>query len=172
AAGVARLRRVVARAGPGGRPAGRDAGGRGGECRGARGRPGARGERGARARPDPRRPGRLQAGARSRPRTLRDPHPAGRYAAARPGDALALAGRARVAEDRGDLAGAIAFWDRYLAIKPDEEAGALRRQELRELKAAIAALRETAARAPGAAIFSELGRLLAVAGDAPAAARA
>ena len=96
----------------------------------------------------------------------------GEVLAARPGDAPALAGRARVAEDRGDLAGAIAFWDRYLAIKPDEEAGALRRQELRELKAAIAALRETAARAPGAAIFSELGRLLAVAGDAPAAAGA
>lgn len=91
---------------------------------------------------------------------------------ARPGEAPGHAGLARVAEDRGDLAGAIAAWDLYLKIKPEDEAAALRREELRELKASIAALRTAAAAAPGAGIFTEMGRLLAVAGDSSGAAEA
>src|SRR5262249_44722124 len=39
---------------------------------------------------------------------------------ARPGDAPARAGLARVAEDRGDLAGAIGAWDAYLSARPDD----------------------------------------------------
>jgi tetratricopeptide (TPR) repeat protein len=89
---------------------------------------------------------------------------------ARPEEAPALGGLARVAEDRGDLGGAIAAWDRYLAAKPDDEAADLRRQELRELKASIAALRETAERKATAPVLDELGRLQAVAGDGAAAA--
>lgn len=91
---------------------------------------------------------------------------------ARPGEAPGHAGLARVAEDRGDLAGAIAAWDLYLKARPEDEAAALRREELRELKASIAALRAAAAAVPGAGVFSELGRLLAVAGDAARAAEA
>jgi tetratricopeptide (TPR) repeat protein len=91
---------------------------------------------------------------------------------ARPGEAPGHAGLARLAEDRGDLAGAIAAWNLYLEARPEDEAAALRREELRELKASIAALRAAAAAAPGAGIFTELGRLLAVAGDAAGAAEA
>ncbi|HKB07565.1 MAG TPA: tetratricopeptide repeat protein, partial [Candidatus Polarisedimenticolia bacterium] len=88
---------------------------------------------------------------------------------ARPGEAPAQAGLAKVAEDRGDLPAAIRSWDAYLEIKPDDDAAALRRQELRELRASIEALRETAARAGDARVLTELGRLQWVAGDATAA---
>lgn len=84
---------------------------------------------------------------------------------ARPGEAKASGGQARVAEDRGDLPGAIAAWDRYLAARPEDEAADLRRQELRELKASIAALRETAAGRATAPVLGELARLQALAGD-------
>jgi len=86
-------------------------------------------------------------------------------------DAPARAGLARVAEDRGDLDGAIQAWDAYLGTKADDEAAALRRQELRELRASIEALRRTAARrGADANVLIELGRLLFVAGDAQGAA--
>ncbi len=86
-------------------------------------------------------------------------------------DAPARAGLARVAEDRGDLDGAIQDWDAYLGAKADDEAAALRRQELRELRASIEALRRTAARrGADANVLIELGRLLFVAGDAQGAA--
>ena len=86
-------------------------------------------------------------------------------------DAPARAGLARVAEDRGDLDGAIQDWDAYLGTKADDEAAALRRQELRELRASIEALRRTAARrGADANVLIELGRLLFVAGDAQGAA--
>ena len=81
-------------------------------------------------------------------------------------EARARAGLARVAEDRGDLGGAIQAWDAYLEDKADDEAAALRRQELRELRASIEALRRTAARRDAdAGVLMELGRLLYVAGD-------
>ncbi len=89
----------------------------------------------------------------------------GEALASRPGNAPALAGLAQVAEARGDLAAALAHWDRYLARKPEDEAAELRRDELTEIKASIAALRETAGRSPDAQVLAELGRLLAVAGD-------
>src|SRR5206468_3039824 len=88
---------------------------------------------------------------------------------ARPQEAPARAGLARVAEDRGDLAGAIRAWDAYLEIKTEDEAAELRRQELRELRASIEALRETAGRAASAGVLAELGRLQSVAGDAQGA---
>jgi len=88
---------------------------------------------------------------------------------ARPQEAPARAGLARVAEDRGDLAGAIRGWDAYLEIKTEDEAAELRRQELRELRASIEALRETAGRAASAGVLAELGRLQSVAGDAKGA---
>lgn len=91
---------------------------------------------------------------------------------ARPDGTPARAGLARVAEERGDLAGALVWWDRYLELKPDDDAASLRRQELRELKASIQALRAAAARAPGTAIEAETGRLLAVSGDAAGAVAA
>ena len=90
--------------------------------------------------------------------------------AARPGDAPALGIRARLAEDRGDLPAAIAAWDGYLAARPDDEPADLRRRELRELKAAIAALREAASDRQDPQVLRELGRLQSVAGDAAAAA--
>ena len=90
--------------------------------------------------------------------------------AARPGDAPALGIRARLAEDRGDLPAAIAAWDGYLAARPDDEPADLRRRELRELKAAIAALRETASDRKDPQVLRELGRLQSVAGDAASAA--
>src|SRR5207245_1413863 len=81
-------------------------------------------------------------------------------------DAPARAGLARVAEDRGDLDGAIQAWDAYLKDKADDEAATLRRQELRELRASIEALRRTAARrGADANVLIELGRLLVVTGD-------
>jgi len=89
---------------------------------------------------------------------------------ARPGDAQAHGGLARVAEDRGDLAGALLEWDRYLEVKTDDEAVLLRRQELRELKASIEALQQTAGRRAAPAVLDELGRLQSVAGDAAGAA--
>ncbi len=92
--------------------------------------------------------------------------------AARDRDAPARAGLAQVAEDRGDLDGAVKGWDDYLAIKADDDAAATRRQELRELRASIEALRGTAAREPGGAILAELGRLLAIAGDRRGAVQA
>ncbi len=86
-------------------------------------------------------------------------------------DAPARAGLARVAEDRGDLGGAIQAWDAYLDARPDDEAAALRRQELRELRASIEALRRTAARRDAdARVLMEQGRLLSVAGDMQGAA--
>jgi tetratricopeptide (TPR) repeat protein len=91
---------------------------------------------------------------------------------ARPGGAPGQAGLASVAEDRGDLAGALEAWDSYLKLRPEDEAAALRREELREIRVSIAALRAAASAAPGAGIFAELGRLLAVAGDAAGAAEA
>ncbi len=90
---------------------------------------------------------------------------------ARPGDPPALAGLAQVAEARGDLDGAVGLWSGYLEARPDDQPALLRRQELKELKASIAALRETARARPQGAVFSELGRLLAVAGDAAGAAQ-
>ncbi|PYT12254.1 MAG: hypothetical protein DMF51_13695, partial [Acidobacteria bacterium] len=88
----------------------------------------------------------------------------------RPQDPQAHGGLARVAEDRGDLAGALREWDRYLEARPDDEPVALRRQELRELKASIEALRQTAERAATGPVLDELARLQSVAGDAPGAA--
>jgi tetratricopeptide (TPR) repeat protein len=89
----------------------------------------------------------------------------------------ARAGLAHLKEDRGDLDGAIAQWDLYLKARPDDAAADLRRTDLKELSAGVAAVRSTAVSsagdgAGGAAIWSELGRLLAVAGDATGAAEA
>jgi tetratricopeptide (TPR) repeat protein len=89
---------------------------------------------------------------------------------ARPGDAPAIGIRARMAEDRGDLSAAIAAWDAYLAARPDDEPADLRRRELHELKASIAALREAASGRASGPVLRELGRLQAVAGDAASAA--
>ena len=82
------------------------------------------------------------------------------------------AGLAVIAESRGDLTRALAYWDRYLDRKPDDETAALRREELRILQAAIGALRETGDERPGAEIRSELGRLFSIAGDHKAAVEA
>jgi tetratricopeptide (TPR) repeat protein len=87
------------------------------------------------------------------------------------GDAAALAGLAQVAEARGDLDGAVGSWQRALAIEPDDEEVLLRLQELRELRASIAALRVTAAATPSPPTLDELGRLQAIAGDERGAAR-
>ncbi|HKN48353.1 MAG TPA: tetratricopeptide repeat protein, partial [Candidatus Polarisedimenticolia bacterium] len=89
---------------------------------------------------------------------------------ARPGETPIYAGLAQVAEARGDIDAAVADWDLYLKGKPDDDGAALRRQELLEVKASIEALRTTAARPRGAAIPAEIGRLLAIAGDARGAA--
>jgi C-terminal processing protease CtpA/Prc/predicted Zn-dependent protease len=93
-----------------------------------------------------------------------------------PDCATAHAGLARVAEERGDLDAAVAAWDRYLALEADDHAIAMRRQELMEMRASIAALAAAAEsattdRARGET-FSELGRLRAVASDATGAAAA
>jgi C-terminal processing protease CtpA/Prc/predicted Zn-dependent protease len=93
------------------------------------------------------------------------------YAAARPAEPQGHAGLARTAEDRGDLDDAIRNWERVLELDPDDGAAALRRDELRALRASIAALRATAAAERDPAAQIELGRLLAVAGDAAGAAR-
>jgi tetratricopeptide (TPR) repeat protein len=94
------------------------------------------------------------------------------FARARPSEPQGHAGLARTAEDRGDLEGALEHWGRALALQPDDEAMALRRDELRELRASIAALRAAAGAAASAGAQAELGRLLLVAGDAGGAARA
>ncbi len=113
---------------------------------------------------------------------------------ARPDDPQARAGLARVAEDRGDLDGAISGWDDYLALRQDDEAVFLRRRSVADLRAAILALEATvAARStPGpagrdgdgarpdpstrtrdlAALWEEIGRLRGVAGDTRGAADA
>src|SRR5207245_2353484 len=88
----------------------------------------------------------------------------------RPDAPRAYGGVAWVAEHRGDVAGALGEWDRYLEAKPDDEAVALRRQELRELKASIEALRQTAEHGATGPVLDELGRLRSVAGDATGAA--
>jgi len=94
-----------------------------------------------------------------------------------PARAAAYAGQARLAEDRGDLDAAIDLWGRCIAARPDDGAAALRREELREVRAALAALRATLAAAGGggpdrAALLAEQARLLAVIGDARGAAAA
>jgi tetratricopeptide (TPR) repeat protein len=93
-----------------------------------------------------------------------------------PACATAHAGLARIAEERGDLDAAVGAWERYLALEPDDHAIAMRRQELAEMRASIAALAEAAAKAASdrarGETFSELARLRAVAGDAAGAAEA
>ncbi len=93
------------------------------------------------------------------------------------GATTAHAGLARLAEERGDLDAALSEWDLYMKSRPDDGAADLRRQELRELRASVAALRSATAgaagRGPGGAdLYAELGRLLAVIGDAPGAVAA
>ncbi|HZM69387.1 MAG TPA: tetratricopeptide repeat protein [Candidatus Cryosericum sp.] len=88
--------------------------------------------------------------------------------------AAAHYGLARLAEERGELGTAIAELDRYLEAKPDDGSTAQRRQEIGELDASIRALRtasrqEAAGGPPGAGLQAELGRLQAIAGDAPGA---
>ena len=92
------------------------------------------------------------------------------------GAAVARLGLARLAEERGDLDAALGELDRYLQARPDDGAAALRRQEVIELRASIRALRAAVEesdgdRSTGAGLHAELGRLLAVAGDAPGAVR-
>jgi tetratricopeptide (TPR) repeat protein len=89
---------------------------------------------------------------------------------AQPGSTPARAGLAQLAEERGDLDGALRGWDAYLEAKPEDDQAALRREELRELRASIETLRATAASSPSGPVYAELGRLLAVAGDAAGAA--
>lgn len=96
----------------------------------------------------------------------------GRVLEARSGDPLVRAGMARVAEDRGDLKEALAQWDLYLEARPGDQAAGLRRRELLEIDASLRALRDAAERSPGPAVFTELGRLLSVAGDAAGATTA
>jgi tetratricopeptide (TPR) repeat protein len=92
--------------------------------------------------------------------------------ATRPEAAPADAGLAQTAEARGDLDRALAAWDRYLKVRPEDGAAAARRQELLELRAALAAVRDEGARSPRADLFAEEGRLRLVAGDAGGAAAA
>jgi C-terminal processing protease CtpA/Prc/predicted Zn-dependent protease len=89
----------------------------------------------------------------------------------------AHAGLAHVKEEQGDLDGAILQWDLYLKGKPDDAAADLRRTELKEVRAGVAAMRATAASSAGegpagAPVWRELARLLAVTGDAQGAAEA
>ncbi|HEU4401419.1 MAG TPA: tetratricopeptide repeat protein, partial [Candidatus Polarisedimenticolia bacterium] len=109
-----------------------------------------------------RRQGRLEEAARLFTEVMR----------ARPGDLPARVGQTRVAEERGDLEAALAGWEDYLKLKPEDEGARLHLQDLREIKASIAALGSAAARTSDAAVETELGRLLAVAGDARSAAQA
>ena len=104
----------------------------------------------------------------------------------RAGDPQARAGLARIAEDRGDLDGAISAWDAYLALRLDDEAAALRRRSLADLRASIRVLEATVTAPPEepgsgdriagkgdrATIWTEIGRLRRVAGDARGAAAA
>ena len=94
--------------------------------------------------------------------------------AADAGAAAAHDGLARIMEARGDLDAAIAHWDLYLKARPGDGAAELRRKELREARAAIAAVRDAAAGAAGkgpsgAAVWAELGRLQAMVGNQPEA---
>jgi tetratricopeptide (TPR) repeat protein len=93
-----------------------------------------------------------------------------------PSNASAHAGLARMAEERGDLDAAIASWDRFRALDPDDLPSVQRRQELVEMRAVIAALADAAKKAgtgTGAVeVWSELGRLRAIAGDGAGAAEA
>jgi tetratricopeptide (TPR) repeat protein len=84
---------------------------------------------------------------------------------AAPTSARPLAGLAVIAEERGELSQALAFWRHYLERKPDDEAADLRRQELAEIRASIEALREAAEKTPGPEVLAELGRLLSIVGD-------
>jgi len=92
-----------------------------------------------------------------------------------PKNATALAGLARLAEERGDLVGAVALWDRFLALEEDAPARQ-RRAELAEVRDALAALQAAAKGAgsgkAGAEVWGEIGRLRAIAGDAPGAVEA
>jgi tetratricopeptide (TPR) repeat protein len=93
-----------------------------------------------------------------------------------PDRGAAYAGQARLAEERGDLDAAIDLWGRCIATRPEDGAAALRSQELRELRAALAALDATLAAGRGGdqrkVFLGERARLLAIAGDARAAAAA
>jgi len=93
-----------------------------------------------------------------------------------PTNASAHAGLARLAEERGDLDAAIASWDRFRALEPDDLPSVQRRQELVEMRAVITALADAAKKSgtgTGAGeIWSELGRLRAIAGDGAGAAEA
>ena len=96
--------------------------------------------------------------------------------AADPKIAMAQAGLARLAEERGDLDGAVAAWDAFLALEPDDAPARKRREELRQVRAVLEALLSAARGAgggkAGAEVWSEIGRLRAIAGDAPGAAEA
>jgi len=93
-----------------------------------------------------------------------------------PANASAHAGLARLAEERGDLDGAIASWDRFRALQPDDPASGPRRQELVEMRTFITALSDAAkkgeAGSGGAEVWAELGRLRAIAGDGAGAVEA
>jgi len=93
-----------------------------------------------------------------------------------PKNAPAQAGLARLAEERGDLDGAVAAWDRFLALAPDDAPARARRDELQEVRALLAALGAAAKTSgsgrAGAEVWGEIGRLRAIAGDAPGAAEA
>ena len=93
-----------------------------------------------------------------------------------PKNATAEAGLARLAEERGDLAAAVAAWDRFLALAPDDAPARQRRDELEEVRTLLAALaaaaKETGAGRGGAEVWGEIGRLRAIAGDARGAAEA
>ena len=88
----------------------------------------------------------------------------------------AEAGLARLAEERGDLDAAVAAWDRFLALAPDDGPAQQRRDELAEVRALLQALEAAAKEAGsgrgGAEVWGEIGRLRAIAGDARGAAEA
>jgi tetratricopeptide (TPR) repeat protein len=96
--------------------------------------------------------------------------------AADPKNATAQAGLARLAEERGDLDGAVALWGRFLDLEPEDAPARQRRAELAEVRDALAALQAAAKGAgsgkAGAEVWGEIGRLRAIAGDAPGAAEA
>ncbi|HET8947002.1 MAG TPA: S41 family peptidase [Candidatus Polarisedimenticolia bacterium] len=93
-----------------------------------------------------------------------------------PSNASAHAGLARMAEERGDLDGAIASWDRFRALEPDDLPSVQRRQELVEMRAVISALADAAKKSGSGTgsveVWSELGRLRTIAGDSAGAAEA
>jgi C-terminal processing protease CtpA/Prc/Tfp pilus assembly protein PilF len=86
--------------------------------------------------------------------------------------ALARAGLGRLAEEAGDLDGALRQWEHYIRLRPEDGSAVLRREELLELRAALSALDEAIARAPRPDLLVEAGRLRAVAGEAAGAAAA